>query len=61
MADQWVAKCLSCGQNYRVEAAKTAHEEDQEKRMAFRCDRGPFITHAFNLTHPKHPCAPSEW
>lgn len=68
--DTWSAKCQSCDVEYKVKAsseaeaiaaAKAAHDLANAEAMAFRCDFGPFITHAFNLTHPEHHCAPREW
>lgn len=68
--DLWLATCVCCGRKYRVQAsyeteavaaAEEAHEEEMRKATAFRCDMGPMITHAFNLTRPNSPLAPREW
>lgn len=68
--DSWRVTCQSCTREYVVSArdekeaiklAEAKHEQDNAERMQLRCDRGPFMTHAFNLTHPTHPAAPKEW
>ena len=68
--DTWSVRCESCGIEYKVrasgeqeaiEAAKAEHERVNAEATQFRCDFGPFMTVAFNLTHPDHPCAPKEW
>jgi len=68
--DTWSVKCQSCGVEYKakasgekeaIEKARAEHESEVAKATAFRCDTGPFMTHAFNLTRPEHPCAPKEW
>ncbi len=68
--DTWSVTCQSCGVEYKVkasgekeaiEAAKAEHERVNAGATAFRCDSGPFMDSAFNLTHPVHPCAPREW
>ncbi len=66
----WSCKCESCGRSFDVratseekaiEAAKNEHERFNEEVRAFRCDLGPMMNHAFNLTHPEHPAAPRDW
>jgi len=68
--DNWSVTCQSCDVEYRVQAdseteaikkAKAEHERRNAEAMAFRCDTGPCMTCAFNLTHSAHPCAPKEW
>ncbi len=68
--NNWKATCLSCGRQYEVEAlsesaaieaAKAKHEREMQHITVLRCDQGPVINHAFNLTHPAHPCAPKKW
>jgi len=49
------------GEKEAIEVAKAKHECVNAEAAAFRCDLGPFMTSAFNLTHPKHPCASKEW
>lgn len=65
----WSVECQSCGVEFEVKAsshgeaievAEMEHEEINAKATAFRCDSGPLMTSAFNLTHPGHPCAPKE-
>jgi len=69
--DTWLVPCQSCGREYKVKAeseeeaiqkAKAKHEEDNSQPGTMcRCDFGPLMTFAFNLTHPLHPCAPKEF
>jgi len=67
--DTWSVKCQSCGLEYRVSAsseeeaikkAKIEHERANTEALQHRCDFGPLMNNAFNLTHPDHPCAPKE-
>lgn len=68
--DTWSVTCQSCSVEYKVKAfgakeainiAKAEHEHAAAEAIMFRCDLGPMMTHAFNLTHPTHPCTPKEW
>jgi hypothetical protein len=68
--DTYSVKCKSCEVEYKVKAssereaiekAKIEHEATNREATAFRCDLGPFMTDAFNLTRSSHPCVPREW
>jgi hypothetical protein len=68
--DTWSSTCQSCGREYKVEAsseeeaikaAEAKHDSVNAKATAFRCDLGPMMTSAVNLTNPAHPCAQKEW
>ncbi len=70
MENTWSVPCTSCGRNFDVKAsnekeaierAKDEHERFNAEVRAFRCDIGPLMTHAFNLTSPSHPAAPKCW
>jgi len=70
IVDNWSVTCGACGVEYKVKAsskaeaiakAKAEHERVNAEATAFRCDCGPSMYVAFNLTHPTHPCAPKEW
>ena len=73
VSELWTGRCQSCGRDFTVKmcegateaqatkALEAAHEEQNRDATAFRCDMGPFITSASNLTRPEHPCALREW
>jgi len=68
--DNWQGTCQSCATAYKVAAydeqdavtkVRAEHERAQERSTQHRCDLGPMVDHAFNLTHPDHPGAPKDY
>ena len=64
--DTWEVICQVCGQSFKVEAhdergalvaARLAHAEEEQNATMDRCENGPIMESASNLTSPDHPCA----
>lgn len=72
VSERWTGYCQSCGKEFTVEmdedtsesraieALKAVHEKQNRDATAFRCDTGPFINSASNLTRPEHVYAARE-
>lgn len=68
--DTWEVICQACGLSYKVQArnereallaARLVHTEEEQNATMDRCDNGPIMESASNLTSPDHPCTKREW